>query len=163
MNQTLNAAFAAHTLRYVGIGLVSGSIVHAGTLGGSILRYEILIILGIIFFAIAMYLEQHDRSTKTLVRYIAISVVISIGTGMASGGFQHFIDGPRYAAGLIPLGLALSYIAFAFRDFKGSLTANRAVVAIGICGALFLGLHQIASILPENPHHHDEEAGHHDD
>ena len=41
-------SYVSHILRYVGVGLVSGSIVHAGTLGGDSLKYIVLILMGIV-------------------------------------------------------------------------------------------------------------------
>lgn len=115
-NTAEKETFVSYLSRYVGIGLISGSIVHAGTLGGGSLRYIILISIGALLFMFGTFLETKKEVLTT--RFIVTSVLLSMGVGMVSGGTQHFIDGPLYAAFLIPTGLFVGYIMFLFR--KGS-------------------------------------------
>jgi hypothetical protein len=68
--------FTSHILRYVGVGLISGSIVHAGTLGGGSLKYIILVIVGIIGFIIGTLLEHSRSIDKSFLSFIAISVFV---------------------------------------------------------------------------------------
>ena len=149
-------SFASHILRYVGVGLISGSIVHAGTLGGHSLRYTMLIILGIVAFTIGTYLESDHKLDKKFLSFIFVSVLISIGTGMVSGGTQHYLDGPVYAATLVPFGLLVSYFAYMWREYKGALTRKK-IAGVFVCSLLLFGvLYGIAKELPESSHHHQE-------
>jgi hypothetical protein len=84
MKGTIEKSFTSHVLRYVGVGLISGSIVHVGTLGGGITHYVVLITLGIFAFIIGTILEE-GRGTLTF-NFIIISVFLSIGIGMEFGG-----------------------------------------------------------------------------
>ena len=149
-------SFASHILRYVGIGLISGSIVHAGTLDGSSTRYTVLIVLGIVAFAIGTYLENENRLDKKFISFILISIAVSIGTGMVSGGTQHYLDGPVYASILLPFGLLIAYIAFLYRDFKSVFSFKKIGVAIILCSILGAGLYGIAHKIPPLESHHSE-------
>ncbi len=153
-------SFTSHILRYVGVGLISGSIVHAGTLGGESIKYLVLIILGIIGFTVGTLLEYSRVADKSFLTYIVISVIVSIGTGMVSGGTQHYLDGPLYAGVLIPLGLFCAYLAFMYRDFRDKLTAKRMIVSLLLALALGLCLYVIAHQLPTLPDHHAGEENH---
>jgi peptidoglycan/LPS O-acetylase OafA/YrhL len=115
---TSTLLFWSHIARYVGVGMISGSIVHAGTLGGNVMKYVVLVVLGILVFLTGIYLEQYSKGERLPMRYIIITVIVSIGTGMVSGGVQHYLDGPYVAALLIPAGLLLAYISFIYRDYR---------------------------------------------
>lgn len=154
MRETVEKAFTSHILRYVGVGLISGSIVHIGTLGGGITRYVVLITLGIVAFIIGTILEK-GRSAITL-NFIVVSVLLSIGVGMVSGGTQHYLDGPVYASFLLPLGLLLGYIMFVLREDKKELKLRKVVIAT-ISALILLGvLYGVAHKLPILENHHSE-------
>jgi len=155
---TPNSAFASHMLRYVGVGLISGSIVHAGTLGGDAFNYIVLITAGIICFTIGNLVEYRNEKTVTLLRYIGISVIVSIGTGMVSGATQHYLDGPIFASMLLSLGLLLAYVSFVYRDFKGDLSVKKVLIAILLSFVLWFILSTIAHRLPEVEDHHANES-----
>lgn len=150
----LNKNFASHILRYVGIGLISGSIVHAGTLGGAGLKYIFLVLLGVTGFILGVHLEKRGGFKETY-GYIFITVIISIGTGMVSGATQHFLDGPVYASTLLSLGLMTGYLAFIYRDFKEKLTGKKITETLVIVFSLWLLLYLISINLPHfSPDHH---------
>lgn len=155
-------SFISHILRYVGVGLISGSIVHAGTLGGSVTRYIVLIVIGIIAFTVGTYMEQDNKINKDLLHFIAISVIISIGTGMVSGGTQHYLDNPLFASYILPIGLLLGYIAYMYRDFKQNISVKRVFLATVIASTLFFSLYSISHIVLSLENHHAIESGHHD-
>jgi len=159
MKETAEKAFTSHVLRYVGVGLISGSIVHIGTLGGSVTHYAALITLGILAFIIGTILET-GRSAITL-NFIIISVLLSIGVGMVSGGTQHYLDGPVYASFLLPLGLLLGYIMFVLREDKKEFKIQKVIVATILSLALFGGLYGIAHIIPTLENHHSGAEEHH--
>ncbi len=154
MRETVEKAFTSHILRYVGVGLISGSIVHIGTLGGDITRYVVLITLGIVAFIVGTILEK-GRGAITL-NFIIVSVLLSIGVGMVSGGTQHYLDGPVYASFLLPLGLLLGYIMFVLREDRKELKLGKVVVAT-ISALILLGvLYSVAHTLPVLENHHSE-------
>ena len=153
-------SFASHMLRYVGVGLISGSIVHAGTLGGNVTQYVALIVLGVIAFIYGTYLEYENKIDKKFVSFILISVVISIGTGMVSGGTQHYLDGPVFASIILPIGLLVSYIAYLYRDFKSNFSFKKIGIAIISCSILAVSLYSLAHKIPTLENHHSSGEGH---
>lgn len=161
MNQSPEKSYISHVLRYVGVGLISGSIVHAGTLGGGYTKYIILIMLGIIGFVVGTLLEKNEHN-KSLISFIIISVILSIGVGMVSGGTQHYLDGPIYASLLIPLGIGTGYLAFLFRDYRKSISVKRITLTFIGMATLAVMLYYIAHLIPaaENHHSKDKELVH---
>ncbi len=151
--QLVEKAYASHLLRYVGVGLISGSIVHIGTLGGGYLRYIILVALGIIAFIAGTLMEKREDA-NSITTFIIISVILSIGVGMVSGGTQHYLDGPTYAAFLIPIGIAVGYFAFLVRDYKTQITLKRVVFMVVGAAILAGGLYYIAHKIPASENHH---------
>ena len=164
--QLVEEAYFSHLLRYVGVGLISGSIVHMGTLDGGYTRYIILISLGVIAFIAGTLLEKRE-SESSLIAFIFISVIMSIGVGMVSGGTQHYLDGPVYAAFLIPIGVAVGYFAFLLRDYKADITRKRVLAMMlttfALTGILYLisqkihaqeGHHSAENVSEKNGHGH---------
>ena len=160
---TREQSFLSHMLRYCGVGLISGSIVHAGTLGGSVFKYVILIICGMIAFAIGNLIEHKNVQNKELLIFIAISTVVSIGTGMVSGGVQHYLDNPIFGAGIITLGLIISYISFTYRDFKNTFSIKYTFLVTLISIIVGLVLYFIGMTLSKTSHGHNESVPHHID
>lgn len=149
-------SYVSHILRYVGVGLVSGSIVHAGTLGGGSLKYIVLIIMGITAFTVGTIMEHKQKLDRHLLSFILISTVVSIGTGMVSGGTQHYLDDPLFGALILPLGLFIGYVAFIVRDFKEKVSFKR--IAVALVGSLVLWgcLYLVAHKIPVLENHHSE-------
>jgi hypothetical protein len=159
MHTTIGVAFSSHLLRYVGVGLISGSIVHAGTLGGSNSRYTTLIICGIVAFAVGVFLEERERLAEVLGPYVALSVIVSVGTGMIGGGIQHFTDGPNFAAILIPLGFCIALLSYMFRDYR-TMFSLRYVCVITLGSVLaWLVFQQVAQLVPAENHRSGEVVG----
>lgn len=165
IKQSIEKSYISHVLRYVGVGLISGSIVHLGTLGGGYTKYAILIAMGIAAFIAGTLLEKKE-SENSLTLYIVISVIMSIGVGMVSGGTQHYLDGPVYAAFLIPIGLTIGYFAFLFRDYRTHVTTKRLLIMTLIAAGLAVVLYIIAQQIVVQDNHHssdssDVSASHH--
>ncbi len=159
MEQLAENAFISHILRYVGVGLISGSVVHAGTLGGGSLQYTVLILLGVIAFVVGTLLEERNKSEGSLLKYVLISVILSLGVGMVSGGTQHYLDGPVYASFLIPIGLGVGYLAFLFRDYTSKVNLKRIVGIAMFIVVSFGALYSIAHSIPTLEDHHASEIG----
>jgi hypothetical protein len=115
-------SFSAHVAQYVGIGMVSGSVVHASTLGGSSLKYAVLIAAGTLIYRSKFLIESGFRIDREMGRFLAVSTVVSLGTGMLSGSAQHFLDGPRAGAVLASVGVVIAYVSFCFRENRSALT-----------------------------------------
>lgn len=154
MKVTVEKAFTSHVLRYVGVGIISGSIVHIGTLGGDITHYLVLVTLGIASFIAGTILEKEKGAIT--VQFIAISVLMSIGVGMVSGGTQHYLDGPLYAAFLLPLGLLLGYITYVFLEDRKELKMRKVITAFLLSLALFFVLYGVSERLEESRREHEK-------
>jgi len=159
MKKTVERSFVSHILCYIGIGLISGSIVHMGTLTGNEVRYVILIVLGIIAFIIGTLLEK-EKAEIGLV-YILVSVALAIGVGMVSGGTQHYLDGPVYAAFLIPIGLLVGYVAYVELHDKVQLTLKKVALASIISFGLLGMLYGVAHSIPVVEDHHGRDVQSH--
>lgn len=159
-SQASTSAFVSHMCKYIGVGLISGSIVHAGTLGGDYLKYVVLIMLGAALFIIGNILEHGKQNLAQMLPYIAISTILSIGTGMVSGGTQHYLDGPKIAAILFPLGFLVAYLSFVYRDYKQEFTAKKVLLITVISLVLFGILSFVATLLPEPKGHHGDSDSH---
>ena len=87
--------------------------------------------------------------------FVGWSVLLSIGLGMLSGSIQHFIDFPRYAAVLLPLGVPVSLAAYMGRERlsppRPTLLRLGAAVAAAVL-VLAFGLDILADELA--PHDH---------
>lgn len=152
--QKIHVDYYSHILRYVGVGLISGSLVHAGTLGGSATKYIILVIMGIAAFTLGTYLE--NRSTASRLSFLVLSVIVSVGTGMIGGGIQHYLDGPIYASFLIPLGIVISYVAFRYRE-DTSIPMRNLLWVIAIALLCFGSLYTTAHYIHPAADHHDQD------
>lgn len=110
--------YGVYTMFFLGIGLISGSIVHIPM---DALRYSIILAIGVIIFIVASFLNETKIDKKTLtkrdiVRILFFSFTLSVSIGMVSGGIQHFNEVGSYAAKLIPIGIVVSLISFVIKN-----------------------------------------------
>lgn len=147
-------SFSAHLAQYIGIGLISGSVVHATTLGGSSLKYGILIAAGMVIYCMKFLIEANFRLDRPLLRFLRISTLVSLGTGMLSGAVQHYLDGPKSGAVLASTGLVLAYVAFCLREDRSALTRRSITGAVLIGAAVFGVLWLVADLVGEGGHSH---------
>ena len=140
-------SFSAHLAQYIGIGLISGSVVHASTLGGSSLKYGALIGLGMLIYCMKFIIEARFRIDRQLLRFLGVSTIVSLGTGMLSGSAQHFLDGPRAGAILASTGVVIAYVAFCVREDRRALTRRSVAGVLVLGGALFATLWVVAGLL----------------
>ena len=147
-------AFLAHAAQYVGIGMVSGSVVHAGTLGGNPIKYAVMIAVGTLIYCMKFLIEAGFRVDRRLAKFLAVSTVVSLGTGMMSGSAQHFLDGPRAGAVLASVGVVVAYISFCVREDRRALNSKSLVGVLLVGAALFAALWSLAGLLSGSGHQH---------
>jgi membrane associated rhomboid family serine protease len=156
MNE-LKQGFIVHICKYLGVALVAGSIVHAGTLGGHISKYIILICVGTALTVYGNILENNIKHLKMSKVTILLSIVLSFGTGMLSGGVQHFADNPAYGAVLLSLGFFITFIAFGYISFRSTMKRVLIVQIAIISILLYIALSfVVANLIPthSNYDHH---------
>lgn len=145
--------FTLFVALFIGTGFIAGSIVHFGE-GVTIWDTSVLL-LGIFLFVAASYIEKykHLLTLTSFLLFIFQSLLLAIGIGMASGGTQHFVDTPAYAAILIPLGFCIGLWAFFWRE-KVSLSVTKWILLIcisAVCGSiLWIALTYFDTILPDS-------------
>jgi hypothetical protein len=166
--ETIIVPFLTYICLFVGMGLVSGSIVHLGA--PEVSRYITIGCVGMVLFVVGSYVQEALLNSDNLrqegaVKYILYSLLLAIGVGMMSGGTQHFLDFPLYAKYLLPVGFVLALAAYVLRNnlslsFKGwsVLIAG----ALGIAIPTFLGLNAYAQSLPAGSGHQHGDGGHGD-
>lgn len=131
--------YAAYIGFFLGMGLLSGSIVHM-PLDPS--RYIAVMVVGVILFLAAsfvteVYLEKKEMPPLQIVRSLLCSLGLSVGVGMVSGSIQHFSDNVAYASYLIPIGFGLSLFSF---FLKNEATFNLKRLSLVLAFFLALGI-----------------------
>jgi hypothetical protein len=145
---------------FIGTGFVAGSIVH---LGEGVNPWDVsLLCMGIVLFIVGSLLQERAHGSPNiqahgLLRFLMLSLLLSVGIGMASGGMQHFVDTPAYAALLIPAGFALGFLAYCSKETT-DLTRQQwwtLIVASWLCIGVMAVLLQLAiPYLPAAQNHH---------
>jgi uncharacterized protein (DUF305 family) len=146
-------SFLTFVLLFIGTGFVSGSAVH---LGEGINTWDVSIaVVGLACFVLGTLLDDWRNGWQKLrsegaIAYILLSICLSIGIGMASGGTQHFIDTPDYASILIPVGLFVGFMAFRLRENAAPVASQLMPGALSLlaCGVLAIGLQAVIPWLP---------------
>ncbi|MEA3322402.1 MAG: hypothetical protein U9Q88_20590 [Bacillota bacterium] len=110
--------YVIYIMYFLGVGLISGGIVHMPI---EPVRYSIILILGSALFISAsfvneFYLEKKKMTFPQAIKLLFFSLLLSLGVGMVSGGIQHFGDLGGYAVVLIPSGIVLSVLSFIFKN-----------------------------------------------
>ena len=165
MNKELKYAFLIHLCKYLGIALVSGSIVHAGTLGGSSVKYIFLIATGILLTVTGNYLEYKVKNITVGWNILFLAILLSFGTGMLSGGIQHYSDNPGYGSILLSLGLLLTFVSLAYKDF-GKVVTQKSIITVTVISLIvYLLLSTVGASLvshvPDDGHHEEITSANH--
>ena len=110
--------YVIYIMYFLGVGLISGGIVHMPIEPA---RYSIILILGSFLFISAsfvneFYIEKKKMNLPQAMKLLFFSLLLSLGVGMVSGGIQHFGDLGGYAVVLIPSGIVLSVLSFIFKN-----------------------------------------------
>ena len=127
-------SFLEYAARFIAIGFIAGSVVHLGE-GTNVWDIAVLCI-GLILFLWTSIKSASREEFDTLahrMRFIGISFLLAVGIGMASGGFQHFVDTPEYSSLLIPIGLLIGYGAY-------ELSHNRKIGLRKVCVIILCAL-----------------------
>lgn len=164
--QRIFGPFFTFIALFIGTGFVSGSIVH---MGEGINTWDVsLLAIGAILFVSGSVFQDIQQGMKRirgggLGIFLLLSLLLSIGIGMASGGMQHFVDTPSYSAILIPLGLGIGFMAFLLKE-RVALTAKEWIIIVpSVC--IFVALSMLAlraagNALPETlrQDHHEPQG-----
>lgn len=153
---SLGLRYVLFVMQFLGAGFIAGSVVHFGE---GITTWDVsVLLLGLILFTCALVyresrLSEKKMSLRDLMILIISSLFLSLTIGMASGGTQHFVDTPMYAAVLIPMGLSLGFIAFAITQ-RAYFSLKKWILLL-LCLGLFAVVIHIAllsfnRILPES-------------
>lgn len=153
--------YASYLAMFVGMGLISGSIVHAGQAAMRTQAF-VLIAIGMVLFGIGSYVNEVIFKTgnvakEGIFRYILFSLFLAMGIGMISGATQHFFDTPIYASYLAPAGVFISSLAFALRnnyELSRATWVKLIVAGLVFAGVFFALLNGYAKNLPVVDGHH---------
>ncbi|RZU53199.1 hypothetical protein EV385_5093 [Krasilnikovia cinnamomea] len=148
--------FVGYASTYVGAALISGAVVHYPL---DPPRFMVIAVAGAVLFACATafteFVINRQRATaRAVLTMVPASLALSFGIGSLSGGIQHFKDVPVRAAVLIPVGLALAFIAYVMRYHaqRWRTVVRPAGLALLATAALaFVALHQVAAGMPAVP------------
>lgn len=133
--------YATYLGFFLGIGLFSGSIVHMPLEPA---RYLPIMVIGLLLFLAAsfvteVYLEQKEMGPLQIVRSLLLSLALSVGIGMMSGGIQHFSDDMEYASYLIPIGFGISLFSYVLKN-ETQLNLRKLTLVAGLFLAVAIPL-----------------------
>lgn len=152
--------YLSYVSLFLGMGLISGSIVHMPISPG---RYSIIMVAGIVLFGFASFVNelkgQEEMSQLAVARSLVFSLFLSVGIGMMSGGVQHFTDNPTYAALLIPGGFGLSLFSFVLKH-RIPLTVKKAYLLIALFLVMVLPMRATLNYVAQNVAVGDGHGGH---
>lgn len=140
-----NKGYGTYIAKYMGVGLIGGSVVHMGTLGGSA-WYIFLACIGVTLMVLGNAYEAKQTGQKIHAKYFAIILCLSLATGFLTGGTQHYVDNPMYAGGLLAIGLFVSYVAYFLKEglpLKKKNIAIALVVAMAIFSTSYVFVQDI--------------------
>ncbi len=120
--------YLIYIVKYLGVALIAGSVVHVGTLHNGTTRYIVLGIIGLFLMVLGNLMEARQNGEKIDLKYLAIITGLSLATGFLSGGIQHYLDNPVYAGYLLAAGLLFSYVIFLIKDKTRILGRNIMIV-----------------------------------
>ncbi len=137
--------YISYLSTFVGMGFVSGAIVHSGDIA-QINKYIDIFVVGVVLYSAGSILQNYLDGEKLTPKNLIFAILLSVTVGMVSGGTQHYTDFPQYATALIPLGIFCSYIFFSINK----ITTKSAVITkfyiasvvslLVLCGLLYAGL-----------------------
>jgi uncharacterized protein (DUF305 family) len=108
-------SFSAHMVNYLGIGFISGGIVHVALFAEDKIIYATHLCLGVLVYLLRFLINARFQITGDMLKFLGVSVFVSLGTGMVNGSTQHFQDDPKIASVLMTVGFVIVYISFVLR------------------------------------------------
>jgi len=146
-----NKKYLVYLAKYLGVALISGSVVHIGTLNSSgATRYAILMIVGVVLMLIGNISEAKQIGVKINSKFLLIIVSLSIATGFLSGGVQHYLDNPVYAGYLLAIGVVVAYITFFLKDGITIKTKDVFIVILIAITILFVSYFLMSEMIPHS-------------
>lgn len=124
-----NNNFIIYVLKYLGVALIAGSVVHVGTLQNGTIRYVVLGIVGLCLMILGNILESKQKNEPINIKYLGLITALSLTTGFLSGGIQHYLDNPSYAGYLLGVGTIGTYITFVLKE-KSVLNAKKILLVL---------------------------------
>lgn len=145
--------FIGYASTYVGAALISGAVVHYPL---DPPRFMVIAVTGAVMFVLAtafteFVINRQRATTRAVMTMVPASLALSFGIGSLSGGIQHFEDVPARAAVLIPIGLALAFIAYVMRYHSQrwrSVVRPAGLALLATAALAFVALHQVAAGMP---------------
>ncbi len=125
-----NKKYFTYLIKYLGVALIAGSVVHIGTLQNGFLRYIILGVIGLVLMIVGNIIEAKQNGQKIDLNYLFILTGLSFATGFLSGGIQHYLDNPVYAGYLLSIGIFVSYLTYFWKDKLKLNTKNVIIVFV---------------------------------
>ena len=97
--------------KYAGISFIAGAVNH-GFFSGE--RSLLTAGIGVLVYLLGGFLEMRASpdGSQRWVDLLGLGIVSSIGLGFFTGGLQHFPDSPARSAWVVPLGFAMSLLAY---------------------------------------------------
>jgi len=107
----LPTAHFATLCKYAGISFIAGAVNH-GFFSGE--RSLLTAGIGVLAYLLGGILEMRASpdGSQRWVDLLGLGIVSSIGLGFFTGGLQHFPDSPARSAWVVPLGFAMSLLAY---------------------------------------------------
>lgn len=143
--------YLIYVVKYLGVALIAGSVVHVGTLHNGTTRYIVLGIIGLFLMVLGNLIEARQNGEKIDTKYLGIITGLSLATGFLSGGIQHYLDNPGYAGYLLATGLLFSYVIFFLKD-KIKVVVRNVVIVAGISAFILIASRYVP--IPGNADHH---------
>jgi uncharacterized cupredoxin-like copper-binding protein len=107
----LPTAHFATLCKYAGISFIAGAVNH-GFFSGE--RSLLTAAIGVLVYLVGGILEMRASpdGSQRWVDLLGLGIVSSIGLGFYTGWLQHFPDSPARSAWVVPLGFAMSLLAY---------------------------------------------------
>lgn len=159
----LPTAHFATLCKYAGISFIAGAVNH-GFFSGE--RSLLVAVIGVLVYLLGGFFEMKASpdGSQRWVDLLGLGIVSSIGLGFFTGGLQHFPDSPARSAWVVPLGFAMSLLAYWLMQGRDR-APPRTVLGYGLgAGAVVLAGSLIAwQMLPGaggGDHDHDHDHAH---
>ncbi len=150
MLKNLTYKYSVYIMYFLGIGMVSSSIV---LMPFNYIRYSIILGIGLGLFITGslfneVVIDHHHLTLWESINLVTVSLTLAIGIGMISGGISHFKESPQYISYLIPSGVVISLVSFTLKNDIKLSRSEKFTLFIGVvilAILLYLGLSFLSS------------------